>query len=253
MSSINDFTDLEFLKKYCQQNLKKIAAKSINNNLITSIKVRYVNLSGFFGYTTIGNLFFISDSMHLITDDPIYRSEHDDEVFDMFEELEPLRNKNIYIVRVIFAGFSTGFVDDKGKEIFTGDMVETRIIVNPTSPSAGGRQRAMHEGINARRINSITSITAGVCVVNNEPSVILDNHYAPLKWAVKLKVIGNVFYELSQHMEEVDIFSRCAALAQMRSTERDDVIFLSTFAPYFGELDWKRAALRQLGVEDELS
>lgn len=251
MSSIIDFSELKFLKDYCQKNLKKIATKTINNHLITNIKVRYINYDSEFGYTTIGQFFFISDSMHLITKESRYRKEHDDEIFDMFEELEPLREKGVYIVKVFFAGFYTGFVDDNGKKVYTGDIVETRTIINPTTPSTGGRQRAMHEGIDINSTKSLIPITAGVGIVFNEPSIILDNHHVPLKWAIILRVIGNVFYELSLSMEEVDMKSRCGALAQMRSDYREKIIFLSTYAPYFGKLDWKRAALRELVIKDE--
>lgn len=245
-----DFTDLEFLKDYCNKNIKKIATKSINDHLITNIEVRYVNYDSEFGYTTIGQFFFISDSMHLITKESRYRKEHDDEIFDMFDELEPLREKGVYIVKVFFAGFYTGFVDDNGRKVFTGDVVETRVIANPTIPSTGGRHRAIQEGVNLNDPKSRITITAGVGVVFNEPSVILDNHHIPLKWAIILRVIGNVFYELSSSMEEVDMKSRCGALAQMRPNDREKIIFLTTYAPYFGKLDWKRAALRELGIEE---
>lgn len=81
MNSINDFNIVEFLKDYCHRSLRKIAQQSINDNLITSIQVRYVDHNGKFGYTTVGSFFFISDSMYLISDNAKYKDERDNVLF----------------------------------------------------------------------------------------------------------------------------------------------------------------------------
>lgn len=49
------------------------------------------------------------------------------------------------MVRVLFAGIFTGFLDDDRNRIFTGDVVQANVLVNAEILSNGGMDRARNE------------------------------------------------------------------------------------------------------------
>lgn len=238
-----DFTklkNLESIKEFCNSHLFDIATEGLEPES-HSVKVRFIDSNGKFGHTALGRFFFVDDCMYIISIDKKYESDHNPDILDFSEELEILKFTGYFIVRVIFAGVFTGFYDDKGERIFTGDVVSAKVLFNPTIPSNGGTNRAR----NLDNGEKGSFCEAGVNEDLEVFSIVLDNHSVPLSWATELEVIGSLFFELEKGETEVDIRSLCNSFAQSR-TERNELKSLIKKSPYFPPRTWQEKAIELL-------
>ncbi len=238
-----DFTklkNLESIKEFCNSHLFDIATEGLEPES-HSVKVRYIDSDGKFGYTALGRFFFVDDCMYIISRDKKYESDHNPDILDFSEELDILKFSGDFIVRVIFAGVFTGFYDDKGERIFTGDVVSAKVLLNPTIPSNGGANRAR----NLDNEENGSFCEAGVNEIFEVFSIILDNHSVPLSWATELEIVGSLFFELENGETEVDIRSLCNSFAQSR-TDRNELKKLIKKSPYFPPRTWQEKAIELL-------
>ena len=98
-----------------RENMSHIYARENLEHIYANRKFRFINPEGKFDYTTFGNFYFTSpDRMMLITKDRAYTKYHKN---------DQMSGTLWSTVPVIFAGISTGYKDDTGREIFTGDIV----------------------------------------------------------------------------------------------------------------------------------
>src|SRR5690606_23858282 len=118
-----------------------------------------------------------------------FEPDHNPDILDFDEDLELLNYTGEYIVRVLFAGIFTGFYDDNEDRIFTGDVVKARVLLNPTLPSDGGRNRARNHNNEEKG----SYYEAGVSEILGNYSMIFDNHSVPLSWATELEITGTLF------------------------------------------------------------
>lgn len=225
-----DFTklkNLETIKEFCNSHLFDIAMGSLKTEN-HSVKVRYIDQYGEFGYTGLGLFFFVDECMYIISSNTKYESDHNPCILDFSEELEVLRYSDCFIVRVVFAGVFTGFYDDERKRIFTGDVVRARMMINPTIPSNGGINRAR----NLDNEEKGSFCEAGVNEMFDVFSIILDNHSVPLSWATELEIVGSLFFDLKKGVTEVDIRDLCNCYAQSRE-DREKLKSLIKKSPCF--------------------
>lgn len=216
MNETNAIIDLATLKKMCAESLFEIATGSDWGDKYRNIKIRYIGAEDKFYYTSFGHFFFFDDCMYLITSDERYSDCHNPDISGIDERLDILNHLPYYIARVIFAGFYTGFEDDNGERIFTGDVVSAKILINPDIQSKGGRERAKLS--NCDMVGS--QVIAAVNTFYDNYHLIMDNCSVPLSWAVKLYRIGSVFFDLDRSCTEVGIQEKCARLAQWREDKR---------------------------------
>ena len=204
------FKDFKSIKEYTDNLLEDIAFGNLRINNV-GLKVRYIDLVDMkFGYTGLGYFFFFDDTMYIISKDPKHKKFHNPDIIGISEDLDFLRYTGEYIVRVIFAGVFTGFFDDYGERIFTGDFIQARILFNPSNPSTGWDRRAFDQTSNYAG----AVFRAGVYVVMDQFVLLLDNHSLPLSWAKKIKVLGSFFYNLEPYTTSVDIRQLCSQYAQ---------------------------------------
>lgn len=220
-------TNLRSIKEFCNSHLFDIAIGELEPES-NAVKVRFIDSAGKFGYTALGHFFFVDDCMYLITTDNKYESDHNPDILDFSEELEILKFTGCYIVRVIFAGVFTGFYDDKGERIFTGDVVSARVLINPKIPSNGGTNRARNLD---NEVNG-SYCEGGVNEIFENYSIILDNHSVKLAWATELKIEGSLFFNLNKGETEVDIRDLCNSLAQSR-TDRNELKTFLKKSPFY--------------------
>jgi len=233
-------TNLESIKEFCNSHLFDIAIEGVEPEN-SSVKVRFIDSDDKFGYTSLGHFFFVDDCMYLIATDNKYESDHNPDILDFSEELEILKFTGYFIVRVIFAGVFTGFYDDKGERIFTGDVVSAKVLINPKIPSNGGTNRARN--LDNEEKGSFTG--GGVNEIFGNYSIILDNHCANLAWATELKIEGSLFFNLNKGTTEVDIRDLCNSLAQSR-TDRNELRKLIKKSPFYLPVTWQEKAIEIL-------
>ena len=238
-----DFTNLmnlESIKEFCNIHLLDIATDGIDPES-HSVKVRFIDSDGKFGHTVLGRFFFVDDCMYIITREKKYKSDHNPDILDFSEELDILKFSGYFIVRVIFAGIFTGFYDEKGESIFTGDVVNAKLLMNPNIPSVGGRNRAK----NVIQEDDWAFCEAGVNDIFETYSIILDNHSIPLSWATELNIVGSLFYDLKKGDTELDIRYLCCSFAQSRTDKKELKILLKK-SPYYQPLTWQEKAIELL-------
>ena len=214
------------------------------------IEVRFIKSDCTFGYASVGNLFFYRDLLFFWTQDE--KAEHyltldDFKLTGRLQNLEVF--KDIKIFPVIFAGFYTGYRDDKGKKIYTGDVVKATMFMEADIPSNGGMSRA--KLVNERPHSGYTTI-AGVNSFghrNDDYYYILDQIPVPMRNTKKVKVIGNVFYDLDPDELTVNIGERCAMLAFPYKINLRNLHIKMAHAPYFICKTWQDRALKYLKDE----
>lgn len=233
-------TNLNAIKEFCETRIVEISLgdlKMENHNC----KVRFIDPNGNFGVTGLGCFFFLEDCMYILTNDKKYEPFHNPDIYGFRDDFDVLRLSKQYIVRVIFAGVFTGFIDDKGERIFTGDVVSAKVLLNPNIPSVGGRNRAK----NVIKEDDWAFCEAAVNDIFETYSIILDNHSIPISWATELKVIGSLFYDLKKGDKELDIRNLCNSFAQSR-IDKKELKRLIKKSPYYPPVTWQEKAIELL-------
>jgi hypothetical protein len=153
------------------------------------------------------------------------------------------------IYPVTFAGVYTGYLDDKGKRIYTGDVVKATITMNADQPSAGGKSRAW--STTGKELQGFTTIVGIDSFVDRTDDYyyILDNCPTPMRYTKKVKVIGNVFYDLNRDNPSVNIANRCAMLAFPNKKNVRNLHIKMAHAPYFAGKTWQEKAMKILKDE----
>ncbi|MFA7082680.1 MAG: hypothetical protein WC135_08725 [Bacteroidales bacterium] len=212
--------DLETLKEKCFEDLFDIASNCNLREKYGLVKVRFIDLNDEFGYTSFGRFFFVDDCMYLITKDPKYEEDHNPDILDFDDRLDILNYLDFYIVRVLFAGIYTGFNDNRGERIFTGDIISACLDINRDEP------------IDKYDIENRYRMVAGVASIFSVFSLILDNHSAALYKNTYMERIGTVFFDLDKSYTEYHILGLCNVFAQHRG-DRDKLINKSKNTPSF--------------------
>ena len=242
---------LEELKKMCDEFLELFLV-GIDEEIAhdgEDVEVRFINDDGNFGYGSVCNLFFYHDRMYYWTQRKTQKEHLTLDDFELYGSLEILEIfTDIKIFPVSFAGFYTGYQDDRGKKIYTGDVVKATIFMDVDIPAYGmSRAKLMHGGEHC----GYTTI-AGIDNFGNRNDdyyYILDNMPIPLRNTKEVKIIGNVFYDLDFDEGDVKIHDRCAMLAFPYNINLRNLHIKMAHAPYFKCKTWQDAALKILKDE----
>ena len=231
---ITKVISLDELKQMCNRYLELLEWEDDEERLrlARDVEVRYINEDGSFGYTSIDDLFFYHDRLYYWTQQA---TSKDHLTLDVFEFQGVLQNLEMFdkvkVFPVIFAGVYTGYLDDDGKKIYTGDVVKVTTSSNANSLSIGGRTRATSKTINI----GLTTVVGIDCFPNHPDDYyyILDNCPVPMQRTHEVKVLGNVFYDLDRSSMIVNIYERCCTLAIACGTDMYKLHLKMARAPYF--------------------
>ena len=140
---------------------------------------------------------------------------------------------DIKIYPVAFAGFYTGYIDDRGMKIYTGDVVKATMTTNVEIPSTGGRSRA--KAFSGKVDDGFTTIVGVNSFADRQDDYyyILDNCPIAMKYTTKVRIIGNVFYDLDRDNPTVSIAERCATLAYPYGINVRELHLKMAQAPYY--------------------
>lgn len=109
---------LEGIFDLCQQYRNDIYERKDLKHVLNRRKVRFINPEGKFDYAYFGDFYFKSmERMMLVTKNRAYTSYH---------QCDQMENFLWSTVPVIFAGVQTGYRDDTGREIYTGDIASVK-------------------------------------------------------------------------------------------------------------------------------
>ena len=240
---------LEALKQMCEEFLEKCVMGDDVEHFGEDVEVRFINDDGSFGYTSVCDLFFYHDQMYYWTQRKTRKNHLTLDDFELYGALENLVVfEEIKIFPVIFAGLYTGYRDDKGRKIYTGDVVKATMFAEADMPSNGGMSRAKRVHGN----NGGYTTIAGIDIFGDRRDdyyYILDNCPIPLRFSKKIIVIGNVFYDLDRDKLKVNIGKRCAMLAFPYQINLRNLHIKMAHAPYFICKTWQEKALKFLRDE----
>ena len=160
-----------------------------------------------------------------------YKTLSDFELTGRLSYLEIFGDIKIY--PVAFAGFYTGYIDDRGMKIYTGDVVKATMTTNVEIPSTGGRSRA--KTFNGKVDDGFTTIVGVNSFADRQDDYyyILDNCPIAMKYTTKVRIIGNVFYDLDRDNPTVSIAERCATLAYPYGINVRELHLKMAHAPYY--------------------
>jgi len=121
LSPAYDFSklkNLESIKDYSNSHLFEIATGGLRTKK-HSIKVRYIDFNGKFGYTGLGRFFFVDDSMYIITNDKQYESEHNPAIlYILIKKYPTFQSKSIPLTNL---NGTTSFITNDKYVYKTGD------------------------------------------------------------------------------------------------------------------------------------
>lgn len=233
-------TTLEDLKEKCNDDLFVIGNQADIRNKYGYNEIRYIK-DNEFGYTNYGKVFFFDDTMYLITKDERYKEDHNPDIHQIDDRLDVLNYTGNYLVRVIFAGFYTGYKDNKGNKIFTGDLVNAWIFPNLDQctdhilPKTG------------------SEVVAGIDMIGTEYQIILDNISIPIYWTTYIEIIGTVFYDMHPQEIEVDIRDKCNLIAQYRGDKSIIINKMKHTPSYHKDVKKKMYRKHLVGLSGELA
>ena len=243
---------LEELKQMCNEFLEVCISGSDEEieHFGEDVEVRFINEDGSFGYTYVCDLFFYHDRMYYWTQRRTTKEHLTLSDFELYGSLEILKIfGEIKIFPVVYAGTYTGYKDDKGRKIYTGDVVKATMLTDADAPSIGGRTRAtkMH-GNDKGGYTAIVGVDS-YSPRNDDYYYILDNLPIPMRFTKKAIVIGNVFYDIDRDNMFVDIRERCCMLAFPYRIIIRNLHIKMAHAPNFKSRTWQEKALHILTGE----
>ena len=243
---------LEELKQMCNEFLELCISGSDEEieHFGEDVEVRFINEDGSFGYTYVCDLFFYHDRMYYWTQRNTTKEHLTLSDFELYGSLEILEIfGDIKIFPVVYAGTYTGYKDDKGRKIFTGDVVKATILTDADTPSIGGRTRATK--IHRNDKGGYTAIVGvdSYSPRNDDYYYILDNFPIPMRFTRKAIVIGNVFYDIDRDKMLVNIRERCCMLAFPYRINVRNLHIKMAHAPYYNSKTWKEKAMKILRDE----
>lgn len=215
----------------------------VESDKYDNIEVRFILPGRKFRYGGVGDLFVYHGQWYYWTQDKRakdYMTLADLELTGRLQYLEVFGDIKIY--PVIFAGFYTGYVDDTGRKIYTGDVVKATMSTNIEQPSFGGRSRARAFGGRKAGYTSIVGVDS-FADRDDDYYYILDNCPMPMKYTTTVRIIGNVFYDLEYDNLTVNIPDRCAMLAYPYGINVRNLHIKMAHAPYFKSRNWQEKAL----------
>ena len=241
---------LDALKQMCNEFLEKCITDGNVEYFGEGVEVRFINEDGSFGYASVCNLFFYHDRMFYWTQRRTTKEHLTLSDFELYGKLEFLEIfGDIKIFPVVYAGTYTGYDDDKGRKIFTGDVVNVEMLTDAEVPSIGGRTRAVKiYGKNKSGYKAIVGVDS-YSSENDDYYYILDNCPIPMRLTKKVIVIGNVFYDIDRDEMMVNIRERCCMMAFPCDINVRNLHIKMAHAPNFKSRTWQEKALHILTGE----
>lgn len=228
---------LEDIQNICNKHIDDIV---IGNGLfqdiyygddITNVVVRYVLGEDKFGYSYMGDFFFIDDCMYIISDDEKFKDIHNEDIPGLVEAVHKVKwyRDDEYVIRVIFAGVRTPFKDNLGDWIYTGDVVKVRDY-----------------------------IISGVCAfpshcddeIDNPDNygLMLDNHMLPLRDCGLIERLGTIYFDIGRSVTEIGLEEIIGETAQFGKFDKE-FLLKARYTPSHEKERWKYTANEILGIE----
>lgn len=206
----------------------------VESDKYDDIEVRFILPGRKFRYGGVGDLFVYRGQWYYWTQNKRakdYMTLANFELTGRMQYIEVFADIKIY--PVIFAGFYTGYIDDGGRKIYTGDVVKSTMATNIEQPSFGGESRA--KVFNNKKTCGYTAIVGinSFADRNDDYYYILDNCPTAMKYTTAVRIIGNVFYDLEYDNLNVNIANRCAMLAYPQGINVRNLHIKMAHAPYF--------------------
>lgn len=191
---------------------------SLHNKLISEAeqkpynpKIRFIGPLDDFDYAKFGSYFFHKGESYVKTDKENYGAYNVNKQFidTIFWRYNALTES---IIKVIYAGHDTGFRDDEGIRIFTGDIIKMKgSMTNERDPQKYFKKDRYRpkSGEHQYEVYGVVSWSFDY----NAYQVILDNHGAFLCHGTRMEVLGNIFYDLEPE-QPIDIWGAGCCIAQ---------------------------------------
>lgn len=184
---------------------------------VDDVAIRYISPLIEFDYAVKGSYFFYENQCYVGTNNLKYKK---------FCVSNDLIHKGIkhnitgfnWIIKTTFAGQDTGFKDESGVIVYTGDVILCEGKQSPEVDLFDASNKSRNPYIKA---NDICYTVCGAVATNpshykhykhNLFEAVLDNHGAFLVTARTIEVIGNVFYDVPKD-EPIDIWTLAGRFA----------------------------------------
>lgn len=198
----------------------------------TNVVVRYVIDENKFGYTEMGNFFFLDDCMYVISDEEVFKDINNEEMPEIaakYHEVGWYRSER-FVTRVLFAGVRTPFKDTHGDWIYTGDLVCAN-----------------------------DEIISGVCAfppfddmsgmeISNNYGLMLDNCMYPLRDSKSLERLGTIYFKLDSCDTEI-IMEHVIGGTVQHGIFDEEFMKCAKYTPSYNKEYWKYIALEEIGAE----
>lgn len=200
---------------------------------LPKIRIRYVLDDKKFSYADFGDYFFWADNgLYVWHKEDRYAESHNPDAVEDFFGVEC--EGRGYTSRHIFAGIDTGFYDDEGKRMFTGDIIRV-------ADSNGGEFGKL--------------CLASAPWENGCYCFPLDNHCLSLEMCRErgyhLKRIGTVFYRLDNSEVPEPVWDKALAFNYNRWSEEESEqhLTMAQYTPCYDQEVWKYLCYKILGIE----
>lgn len=185
---------------------------SINDKNPLKTHVRFINSFKEFDYARFENYFFHREGLYVKTEKEFYRQ--DDEAKQIFNTIYSRHiTPGEAVIKVIYAGHDTGFRDDTGSGIFTGDIIRLKGSNAAARDPASYLTKERYIPEQGEFLYDVIGVVSCNSICNYAYQVILDNQGAFLCHGSEMEVLGNIFYNLNPD-QCVDIFGRGCSIEQ---------------------------------------
>ncbi len=199
------------------------------------VRIRYVLDNKKFGYADFGDYFFWVDyGLYVWHKENEFAEDHNSDVVEDFFGHD-CKGRG-YTCRHIFAGIDTGFDDDDGSRMFTGDIVQ---VTDSNGNQIGALCLASIVGEDGEGFYGFP----------------LDNHSLTLQMCKEdgyhLKRIGTIFYQLDNCAEPEPIWKKALSFNNRWSKEDyERHLVMARYTPNYYQEVWQYLGYEILGIDE---
>ena len=221
--------NMEVLQRLCKEHLYTIGAGF--HWAEPNIMMRYVAEEGCFGYKTMGDFFFLEETLYVWDRDKVWAEDHNAYVVEEIFQ-DPCYGRG-YAHRVLFAGVKTPYKDSKGESVFTGDVCHIKFQ------------------------GSEYDFPLSTLGSEENPewfryAFVLDNHCIFPEECQSITRVGTVFYQLNQNEDDGTLDEHCAYFTDIYGQAPEPLehrLLMAKYTPSFLQEYWNYTALTALEIE----
>ncbi|MCH4552193.1 A1S_2505 family phage non-structural protein [Aestuariibaculum lutulentum] len=174
--------------------------------------IRYINPLNEFDYAKFGYYFFYKKDLYVISDNPKYKgldlkNNFINSVYGNF------MRSDLFMIKGLYAGKDTGFIDDNDAKIYTGDIIRLKEVGHySVSDALKSFKKDRFVANENQLLIEVYGVVSSQIYFPEAYHAVLQGTGGFLCYGTEMEIIGNIFYDLTPN-KRIDIRKKAIKIA----------------------------------------